>query len=235
MRKAKSTLALVMAVMLAIAGIGIWAVLLSQRHAATDFDASPSREESSEMDGFPLVDWEYWQGVNPDIVGWVTIPGTPIDYPIVQAQENDPDYYLDHDVYLNWNMYGAIYLDACNAQEGFDSRLAYVFGHHMDDGSMFAALADLSAADAACSCKILLQTPEEKMRLDVCAVDIVNADTEMKHADFPSDAAFREWVRDSVGNADTVIAIPEDAGSIKAFVTCSYNRFSNERTIAYAR
>ena len=72
------------------------------------------------------------------------------------------------------------------------------------------------------------------MRLKICAVDIVNAGSELKQVYFPSDAAFQEWVRDVPGSADTVIAVPEDSDSIKAFVACSYNYWSNERTIVYS-
>lgn len=56
------------------------------------------------------VDWGYWQGVNPDIIGWVTVPGAGIDYPIVQAHEGDPDHYLRYDVYGGWNYHGVPYL-----------------------------------------------------------------------------------------------------------------------------
>ena len=53
-------------------------------------------------DGAPTVDWEFWLSVNPDIVAWVSVPGTDIDYPVVQASADDPTFYLDHDVYRGW-------------------------------------------------------------------------------------------------------------------------------------
>lgn len=101
----------------------------------------------------------------------------------------------------------------------------------MDDGSMFAPLASFDLDECH---EILLQTPEENMRLEICAIDVVNARSELKQVGFPSDAAFREWVHDALGHADTVAAVPENADNIKAFVTCSYNYWSNERTIVYA-
>jgi hypothetical protein len=56
----------------------------------------------------------------------------------------------------------------------------------------------------------------------------------MPQMGFPSEAAFQEWVRDAVGAADTTIEVPENSNSIKAFVTCSYNYWGNERTIVYS-
>ena len=143
-----------------------------------------------------------------------------IDYPVVQAHADSPTWYLSHDVYGNWNIYGCPCLDADCEEEGFDLQVAYVF----------APLARLNPHE--CN-EILLQDPDEKMRLGICAVDIVNAWSELKQIDFPSDAAFREWIRDVPGCADTIIETPGDADSIKSFVTCSYNYWSNERTIVY--
>ena len=228
--KMKSTIAFLLAGILLAVCVGAAGLLIQSRSAATSFDPSPSLDVEDVGDGFPVVDWEYWQGVNPDVIGWVTVPGTSIDYPVVQAHADAPAWYLSHDVYGNWNIYRCPYLDADCEEEGFGSQVAYVFAHHMDDGSMFAPLASLNLQEC---CEILLQTPEEKTRLEICAIDIVNAWSELKQVDFPSDAAFRQWMRDVPGHADTVIEIPENVDSIKAFVTCSYNYWGNERAVVY--
>ena len=98
----------------------------------SDASSSTGEDDASEAadDGFPTVDWAYWQGVNPDVIGWITVPGTTINSPIVQAPTDDPDFYLSHDVYGNYNIYGAIYLDAECAEAGLDSRNAVILGHH---------------------------------------------------------------------------------------------------------
>lgn len=135
-----------------------------------------------------MVDWEYWLSVNPDIVAWVSVPGTEIDYPVVQASADDPTFYLNHDVYRKWNPYGCPYLDAGCADLGIDSPLALMFAHHMSDGSMFSAFASYSDAEfAEAHDEILLQTPEEKIRLKVIAVDVVDSDVEYKRLEFATD------------------------------------------------
>ena len=95
------------------AALGLW--LFSVHDRAANIDPSPisgGTGEGGEDDGFPVVDWDYWLSVNPDIVAWVSVPGTEIDYPVVQASADDPTFYLDHDVYHGWNPYGCPYLDA---------------------------------------------------------------------------------------------------------------------------
>lgn len=164
---------------------------------------------SYDEQGFPLVDWEYWRSVNPDIVGWVTVPGTSVDFPIVQAHKNSATFYLTHDIYRNWNYLGCPYLDAGCEQNGLDARCAMVYGHNSDDGSMFADFATYSDKDfAAEHAQILLQTPTEKRVLEVAAINIV------KGTDTNSKPSFDE--------------------PVVAFCTCSYNYWADERTIVYA-
>ena len=190
------------------AALGLW--LFSIHDRAADVDPSPILADASgsdaASDGAPTVDWEFWLSVNPDIVAWVSVPGTDIDYPVVQASADDPTFYLDHDVYRGWNPYGCPYLDAGCAGRGIDSPLALMFGHHMNDGSMFSAFANYSDRGFAQEHQeILLQTPERDIRLNVIA-------------------------------ADVVLDVDVEADSVKAFCTCSYGRWNgHERTIVYAR
>ena len=75
--------------------------------------------------------------LNRDLVGWLTIPGTVIDYPVVQVE--DSDYYLEHDFYGNSNMNGQIILDS-NCDPYTPSYNLVISGHHMQNGSMFGDL-----------------------------------------------------------------------------------------------
>ena len=75
--------------------------------------------------------------LNHDLIGWLTIPGTVIDYPVVQTE--DSQYYLEHDFYGNSNMNGQIILDS-NADPYTPSYNLVISGHHMQNGSMFGDL-----------------------------------------------------------------------------------------------
>lgn len=75
--------------------------------------------------------------LNNDLVGWITIPGTVVDYPVVQCE--DSDYYLEHDFYGNANINGQIILDTlCDPYT--PSYNLILSGHHMKNGSMFGDL-----------------------------------------------------------------------------------------------
>lgn len=81
---------------------------------------------------------------NPDFAGWLTIPGTNIDYPVMQSIEN-PNFYLKHAFDGSYSDYGVPY-----AQENCDLELSdnvILYGHHMNDGSMFADLCKYESED----------------------------------------------------------------------------------------
>jgi len=102
-----------------------------------------------------LPELQVFYDKNPDLVGWITIPDTKINYPVVQTQNNPDyakhvadcwydgwdasDYYLKHTFSHECSSWGAIYVrPACNVFTPSDN--ITIYGHHMKDGSMFSGL-----------------------------------------------------------------------------------------------
>ena len=88
--------------------------------------------------GKPLqVDFGALREINPDIVGWIFIPGLDLSYPILQGETNDE--YL-HTTYQGTYAYaGSIFIDELNQPDFFD-RNTIIYGHNMNNGSMFGRL-----------------------------------------------------------------------------------------------
>jgi sortase B len=81
---------------------------------------------------------------NPDIVGWLTIEGTKIDYPVMQNE--DDEYYLHRDFYGNEDKYGCLYVR--NTADVFTPGTnVIIYGHNMKDGSMFGTLKKYQTED----------------------------------------------------------------------------------------
>lgn len=81
---------------------------------------------------------------NQDFIGWISIDGTNINYPVMQTPDN-PDYYLKHSFEKTWSDYGVPYIDeACIM--GISNNVV-IYGHHMNDGSMFAELCNYTDED----------------------------------------------------------------------------------------
>lgn len=77
------------------------------------------------------------QAINPDVCAWLTMDGTRIDYPIVQASNNS--YYLSYDVHRKFSLAGSLFLDFHNDFAITDD-YNLIHGHHMDQGRMFGDL-----------------------------------------------------------------------------------------------
>ena len=82
---------------------------------------------------------------NKEVVGWVTMPIAEVDDPIVQ--HNDNDYYLTHSFKKKSSSSGAIFLDYNNAAD-FSDQNTIVYGHAMNNGSMFGKLYKFRDSDA---------------------------------------------------------------------------------------
>lgn len=85
-----------------------------------------------------LAEYQKLKEQNSDMKGWITIPGTRIDYPVMQTPAQ-PEYYLKHDFEKQKSSYGLPFLGgACDLSKR-DGNLV-IYGHHMKNGSMFAGL-----------------------------------------------------------------------------------------------
>lgn len=237
-KRTKSRIALAVSGVFMLGAISLFAFLLYCRQAAQT-PPSPNatvEDVKEDGDGFPVVDWAYWQGVNPDVIGWVTIPETTVDSPILQAHADAPDYYLRHDVYGNYNPHGAIYLDADCEELGLSSRNAVILGHHIGDDFVSAPMGTIAnysdAAFAAEHSVILIQTPTAKMTYGVRFAQIVNGLERNKRIDFEGDTDFHSWYGTQLDAAAMVLDAETEPEQVISLVTCSYNIWvDNERTV----
>ena len=102
-------------------------------------------EETTEKEGNPaaettLTAHEKYAAVyeqNHDFVGWITIDGTSINYPVMQTPDH-PSFYLKHAFDGSYSNYGTPYVQE-NCMVGSSDNLI-LYGHHMNNGSMFADL-----------------------------------------------------------------------------------------------
>ena len=97
-------------------------------------DSSGTGSETAQA---PAIDFAALQAQYPDTVAWLRCPDTNLDYPVMQADDND--YYLRRLPDGSWNMSGSLFLDwRCAAD--FSDAVSVIYGHNMKDGSMFACL-----------------------------------------------------------------------------------------------
>jgi len=80
------------------------------------------------------------QKVNPAIVGWIKVPNTIIDLPVLQATAKDPEFYLTHDYNDKYSKYGSVFADWHSSVEKGNSKSIILYGHSLNSGRMFTEL-----------------------------------------------------------------------------------------------
>ena len=107
-----------------------------QKVQKTVVDKEKKQEEGPEY--VSPIDFEELQKLNADIYAWIEIPGTAINYPVVQSPDDD-GYYLNHTIEGQEGYPGAIYTERQNAKD-FSDYNTVIYGHNMKDVSMFMGL-----------------------------------------------------------------------------------------------
>lgn len=106
-------------------------------------EATMEEEIPNPLEGYDvpekIIDFEALrQEQNEHIYAWITVPGTAIDYPVLQHPEIF-GYYLDHNLDHSTGYPGCIYSQLYNSKE-WDDPMTVLYGHNMKNGTMFAGL-----------------------------------------------------------------------------------------------
>lgn len=109
----------------------------AENSSPTENSSEPA-ESVSLTTATPRHDLAALAAENPDCVGWLTIPDTGIDYPVMHTPDT-PEHYLRRDFYGNSASGGTPFLDGRNLAEAENQNLI-LYGHNMMDGSMFKPL-----------------------------------------------------------------------------------------------
>lgn len=180
-----------------------------------------------------VIDFDALKKINPDVVSWITIPGTNIDYPLLQGKDNNQ--YLHKDMEGRDSAAGAIFLDHGDKAD-LSSRHNIIYGHHMKNGTMFKDIVkykDQQYFDEHQD--IILYTPDREIHLKALAAVVANPDAIRRKIDFQSWEEFTSYIEEMTQDARAFATVPKGTAirRLYSFVTCSYE-FQNARTILYA-
>lgn len=110
-------------------------------------EATKSDDEATDNTDIPApsldVDFEGLFKESANAVGWVHVPSVSISYPVVQGEDND--FYMDHMFNDEFSWSGSIFLDYMN--QSIEDLHTILYGHHMQDGSMFTGLLEYDSED----------------------------------------------------------------------------------------
>lgn len=206
---------------------------------ATQSTPAPSTT-ATEQDPGPLpvpepyespIDFEALRKINPDIVGWISMPDLDIDFPIVQGATNDT--YLRTAVDGTYSKAGSIFLDY-ESDPSLGGRHSIIYGHNLKTGVMFEPLTRLKNEDEFNAHRELtLYTPERTIKLRIFAAYAGPSEAIQRKTKFSSDESFASYITEMTAPC-TFADQPDFAiSTLYSFITCSYEK-NDYRTYIYA-
>ncbi|MDM8163644.1 class B sortase [Collinsella intestinalis] len=189
----------------------------------------------TENSGIPVVDFDALQEINPDIVGWIYVPGTNINYPVAQGDDNTT--YLNRLFDGTTNSSGSIFLDADATAPGMVDQQTPVYGHHMNNQSMFYEIddtVDQAAFDGIEAVYYITRDATYRCTpLMTCVID--ETFLEARQATFTDAAAFTAYLEEMHGfaraEADDAADRIASAQQVLTLITCSGELPGPDRTV----
>lgn len=134
------------------------------------------------------------QEINKDTVGWLTVNNTRIDYPVVQAKDND--YYLRRDYYQNKNRHGWIFMDYRNNPDELNEN-TIIYGHNLANQTMFGTLRYALNSywyKKSANQIITFNTPNENMKFQIFSIYTIPTTNDYLDITFPTTDAYQTYI-----------------------------------------
>lgn len=134
------------------------------------------------------------QEINKDTVGWLTVNNTRIDYPVVQAKDND--YYLRRDYYQNKNRHGWIFMDYRNNPDELNEN-TIIYGHNLANQTMFGTLRYALNSywyKKSANQIITFNTPNENMKFQIFSIYTIPTTNDYLDITFPTTDAYQAYI-----------------------------------------
>ncbi len=169
--------------------------------------------------------------INSDVVGWIQIPNTKINYPI--AQSGDNSYYLRHMFNKEYNPGGGIFLDYRNSSN-FSSKHSILYGHQMGNGTMFTNINNYKNQSYYDGHTYgLLYTPSGNYVVEFFAGYTTSNSGDGWDLRFRTDEEFEDWIASQISKSDFSAGFtPSSSDRILTLSTCS-SAFDNAKYVLH--
>ncbi|MBE6826990.1 MAG: class B sortase [Ruminococcaceae bacterium] len=188
-----------------------------------------------------MAKYAYLYALNPQLVGWVSVPNSSIDVQVVQSPNNSD--YLKKDFYGNYSRYGCPFMDYRNDPR-FLNQNTIIYGHHMSDGLIFADLSKYKTLDGFLAAPIInFDTIYDSYKFKIYAVILTNSREQDDNGyvfnytvtNFGSTQNFEDYIKaiDERKLYTTGVDI-NSADKLLTLSTCSYE-FTDARFVVIGR
>lgn len=204
------------------------------KKTAEQFMTEKEETGQEEIEKAPIeIDFESLLKENPDVAGWIYCPDTVVNYPVMHGEDND--LYLHHMINKEYNFAGCIFEDCYNSRGQIDPA-TILYGHSMNDGSMFAMIHEYTKQEYYDEHPTMWYlTPAQNYRLNLVA-GFVATDNDPVYNLFQTPQEMQAYLKDalekSTFKSDKQYYL-ETVDRIIVLSTCAYE-FNNARYILIA-
>lgn len=171
--------------------------------------------------------------INEDIIGWLRIPDTKVNYPVVQAGDND--YYLRRNLWKKYEIRGSIFMDyrsKANA-EGLNT---IIYGHNMKDGTMFRDISKYKNHNFYTEHPyVIYDYPDERTKWEIFSAYVYEGKEKYFKSSFVNEEEYIGYLKECRKRSlyDTGVEVNEK-DKIITLMTCSYE-FDGARMVIHAK
>ena len=177
------------------------------------------------------ADFDALSAINDEVVAWIQIPSTRINYPVAQTDDNS--YYLKHMFNNEYNAGGAIFLDYRNASD-LSSRHSIMYGHQMANGTMFTGIQNYKNQSYYDSHTYgVLYTPSGNYVIEFFSGYVTANSGDAWDIRFNNDEEFDSWIASQISKSDFSAGFtPSASDTVLTLSTCS-SAFENAKYVLH--
>ncbi len=180
------------------------------------------------------IDFDYLKSTNSDIVAYLQVDNTKVNYVVVKGHDNE--YYLNHNINKDYNVAGWVFMDYKNKLDGNDKNIV-IYGHNMTDGSMFGSLSKALKKEwyeNIDNHSILLVTENEKITYQIFSIYSIIPEDYYIDTEFNSEEEYQKFLNTiksrSIYNSDIDLTTNDQVLTLS---TC--NLSGDKRIVIHAK
>ncbi len=180
------------------------------------------------------IDFEKLKSTNEDIIAWITIDNTYINYPILQSSTED-EYYLRKDIYKKYSVSGSIFVDSQTNSE-FNDDNTIIYGHNMKNERMFANLHKINNGNLGTDINVKIYTEDNLITYKVFASYSIEPTEELIRKNFLNQSDKENYINNAIKKSNIKFDVSAEninyENKIVTLITCDNN--NKRRVVVHA-
>lgn len=204
---------------------------------SSDSDKKSNQDKnskSSQENGYPefkKIDFDSLRSLNSDLIGWINIPGTVIDYPIAKSKDNND--YLHLTFQKQNSSSGTLFMDMNNSED-FTDYNTIIYGHNMKNGSMFSSLRDYRDESFYTEHPyVLIYTPTDSGVYNIVSCYSTVKTSDAYKMNFTNQDEYAKWLEKESSNSQYKVADYDVNKTTITLSTCNGRTGTEQRWIVH--